>query len=70
MNIEDEISLRQFARFLLRHTVVQVEPDRADQWQRLFARAMAALGFDSRRYGTAILNENERIHRTTLGLPS
>ena len=46
MNIEreDEIALRQFARFLLRHTIVHVEAERADEWQRLFARAMSVLG--------------------------
>ena len=65
VSMEDEIALRQFARFLLRHTVVHVEPDRADEWQRLFARAMAALGFDSRRYGTVILGEDQRVHCTS-----
>jgi hypothetical protein len=39
MSQEDELALHEFARFLLTHTVVQVEVKRADEWQRLFARA-------------------------------
>jgi len=64
MNTDDEIALHEFARFLLT-TVVQVEAERADEWQRLFARAMAVLGFDSRRYGTVILSEDRRVHCTS-----
>jgi hypothetical protein len=61
MTTEDEIALHQFARFLMKHTVVHVAAERVGEWQRLFERAMAVFGLDGKRYGTAILGADEEL---------
>jgi hypothetical protein len=58
MTAEDEKLLKRFADFLMTRTIVHVSEENADEWQRLFVRAMAILGQDATHYATAMIDED------------